>query len=201
MIFLFDFFGVVIKWKSDEIVSVWAKMAKVSSEEFRRETSADFEACDHGSISMEDLWIRIGAKYAIPPFAVGKAFRDRFHERAKLDDDVVEVVQELKKQSKVYLFSNQWPIHALICREKGWFDFFDKVFLSYELKACKPEKESFLAVLKNIKAQPNECILIDDKEKNVAGAVALGMKGIVFKSASQLRSDLEKLYNISISKV
>lgn len=200
MIAIFDFFGVLVDWGSEYVLPQWAEAAGVSVDVYKRETRADFEACERGAISMGELWERNGRKYGISPEIVERILREQFVKRAKLNQAVVDIIGNIKKHGKVYLLSNQWPVHALICREKGWFDLFDGVFLSFELGARKPEKEAFLAVLKKIKAQPSECILIDDKGQNVDGAVAVGMRGILFKDSGQLQRELEKVYKVSLAK-
>ncbi len=75
------------------------------------------------------------------------------------------------------------------------------MFLSHEFGACKPEKEAYRIVLKKISAKPSDCVFIDDKEENVAGARAVGMNGVLFNNSSQLSRDLEKIYNESARKV
>ena len=41
-------------------------------------------------------------------------------------------------------------------------------------------------------ADPKTSLFVDDREQNIAPAHALGMVAILFKSAEQLRSDLEQ---------
>ena len=196
MIFIFDLFGVTLRWNSNEVLPYWARLAGVSVEQYKRETRADFEACECGKISMAELWERNGKKFGVKPSELKAIFLKRFVKRAKLNEAVVKIIKDAGKHGKVFLMSNQWPAHAEVCRKKGWFDVFDRVFLSFELGARKPDKAAYHAVLKRIRAKPGDCVLIDDKERNVKGAVSIGMHAILFKSARQLRRDLEKLFNL-----
>lgn len=56
----------------------------------------------------------------------------------------------------------------------------DKRFLSYELGLIKPDPEIYKVVLQKLHAQPQETMFIDDSQKNILAAKALGINGIVF---------------------
>jgi FMN phosphatase YigB (HAD superfamily) len=47
-------------------------------------------------------------------------------------------------------------------------------------------------------ANPATSLFIDDRRQNLAPASALGMNIIQFKSAAQLRSDLERFLDLEI---
>ncbi len=57
----------------------------------------------------------------------------------------------------------------------------------------KPEKEAYEFVVKAINADPDECVFIDDLEKNVKGAESLGIKGILYINPAGLERDLVKI--------
>ncbi len=56
----------------------------------------------------------------------------------------------------------------------------------------KPNEDFFKSVLKIIKADPKECIFIDDLEQNCKGAQAVKINSILFKNPIQLKKELEK---------
>jgi FMN phosphatase YigB (HAD superfamily) len=47
-------------------------------------------------------------------------------------------------------------------------------------------------------AKPASSLFIDDREQNLTPAIAMGMNVIHFTSATQLRSDLERLLDLEI---
>jgi HAD superfamily hydrolase (TIGR01509 family) len=61
-----------------------------------------------------------------------------------------------------------------------------------EVHLSKPGKDIFLLALKNCGLKAEECIFIDDKEKNVAAAKALGFNAVLFRDNKQLFADLKK---------
>lgn len=52
--------------------------------------------------------------------------------------------------------------------------FFDQLFLSYEMKVCKPDKEIYLKALAAGRMKASECLFVDDSRKNTDAAAALG---------------------------
>jgi putative hydrolase of the HAD superfamily len=72
----------------------------------------------------------------------------------------------------------------------GLRDVFDVAMSSCYVGLRKPEAAIYKRAL-DILGRPAERVLfIDDRPENIAGAVGVGMKGIVFKGAEGLRSEL-----------
>jgi putative hydrolase of the HAD superfamily len=70
---------------------------------------------------------------------------------------------------------------------------FDAAFSSCYLGLRKPQPAIYRRAL-DILGKPAERILfIDDRQENVAGAAAAGIKAIRFEGADKLRRDLETL--------
>lgn len=71
-------------------------------------------------------------------------------------------------------------------------------FTSYKLRLLKPDPKIYQTVLKELNAQPQEVIFIDDKEKNVAAACSLGIHGIQFKREtiiSEIKSSIIQIHS------
>ncbi len=81
-------------------------------------------------------------------------------------------------------------VHANIEREFDWLSRFDLLVWSYQLGIAKPDPAIYRHVLKELGTKPDETIFIDDKKVNVVAALALGMNGLLFTTAAQLRADL-----------
>ena len=73
---------------------------------------------------------------------------------------------------------------------------FPTCVLSYEVQSMKPDAAIYQQAIRSaqdqIPCEPNEIFFVDDREENVAGAVAAGLDAVQFESARQLRSDLEQ---------
>ena len=71
--------------------------------------------------------------------------------------------------------------------------FFAAFFSSCYLGLRKPDEKIYRRALYMAHRQPAESIFIDDRELNVECAKQLGMHGIHFQNAKQLRNDLTGL--------
>jgi HAD superfamily hydrolase (TIGR01509 family) len=76
----------------------------------------------------------------------------------------------------------------------GFRKYFKENFISGDLGLEKPNPKIYYAALKRLNAKPEECIFIDDKEKNCEAAIKLGIKSIVFKGTTQLKKELASFY-------
>lgn len=111
-----------------------------------------------------------------------------------LSPEMEEVIERFHEAGYIVsLLSNTYDIHAKSNELKGFFDLFDHVFLSNEMKGRKPEIEQYKYVLKKLDAKPKECIFIDDKLMNLVPARKLGITVIQFKSFSQFKEYLDEL--------
>jgi len=195
MIYVFDMFGVVLDWGSEYVMSDWAKSANVSEQEFKERSTREFSLAETGKVAMDAFWSDLGGKFDCSPRNLEKLLERRFSEKAKLNTGVVRIIDDLKNAGyQVVLFSNQLPVHGEWCREKGWFDYFDRVFLSYQIGDRKPSAEAYKFVQDALKVEPSELFLVDDKAANVSAAVRAGWKGLVFTSGVQLAKDLQSMY-------
>lgn len=96
----------------------------------------------------------------------------------------VELVQKLRNEFVIYLFSNTNAIHVMkyqsnFRNEHGFevSSLFEKDFHSNEIGFRKPTPESFQEIIRLSGIHPEESLFIDDSLQNVEGAIACGLKG------------------------
>ena len=70
---------------------------------------------------------------------------------------------------------------------------FQNVFKSHEEGLRKPDKNAFVNALKKIKAEPKECVFVDDYESNVKAASELGITAVQFTTTEKLKEVFERL--------
>jgi putative hydrolase of the HAD superfamily len=113
-----------------------------------------------------------------------------------LPDGAFGILQELAASGKCMLGTlnnearepNEYRLGRFEIRK-----YVDVVLSSCYVGLRKPEPAMYRRAL-DILGRPGErVLLIDDREENVAGAEAAGMKGLKFDGAAKLRSDLESL--------
>ena len=95
----------------------------------------------------------------------------------------LRLLRELKQHFKVMLLSNTNSIMfdtkiADCFAQEGLSvsHYFDDIFLSYRLKACKPHAEIFEKVIAQAQIIPEETLFFDDSQQNLDTAAALGFK-------------------------
>jgi putative hydrolase of the HAD superfamily len=90
---------------------------------------------------------------------------------------------ELRKKYKVFLLSNTNEMHWRKCAEDffpygpyGTEDYFDRVFLSYEMHLIKPDEKIFRETLSQAGLKAEETLFIDDRKENCEGAAKVGIQ-------------------------
>ena len=81
-------------------------------------------------------------------------------------------------------------VSGYLRRNAGWVGLFDQLCFSGEMGVMKPHPPIFHACLEAVKTSAPEALFIDDREVHVAGARAVGINGVMFRSTEQLQSDL-----------
>jgi len=81
----------------------------------------------------------------------------------------------------------------------GISEIFEAFLTSCWLGARKPIRRVYHRALGIAHAEPASSLFIDDRQQNLIPASSLGMNVILFRSAEQLRSDLERLLDLELS--
>ncbi len=106
--------------------------------------------------------------------------------------DVSSLLPEIKKNYSLVLLSNTNSIH----QKYGWgkyefLKYFDKLILSHEVNAVKPEQKIYKAVESFTGKPSSEHIFIDDVFEYVEGAKKNGWDSVQFVSYEKLVHDLK----------
>ena len=146
-----------------------------------------------GNVS-EDAYIKAVLK-EYPELGTQEYLKAHIRENFREVEGTREIVIKLRKLGyKTAILS----IHG-----KEWIDYLEKKFnfhylfdalsYSYEDKVSKPHPSAFLKVLQKLDAKPEECIFIDDHEKNIEAAKILGIESILFTTAEDLHNNLKQI--------
>jgi HAD superfamily hydrolase (TIGR01509 family) len=107
------------------------------------------------------------------------------------DQEVSQVILFLKRRWRLGLLSNTNPLHFnYILSKFPIMKAFDKWILSHEVGFKKPAIEIFQEAIGWASVEPQNILFIDDLKKHVEVAVSLGIQGIHFISAHQLKEEL-----------
>jgi len=110
--------------------------------------------------------------------------------------EVSRIVLSQKGRWRLGLLSNTDALHfTYILSKFPIMRAFDKWILSYEVGFKKPAIEIFQTAIEWASVEPRKILFIDDMKKHVEVAISLGVQGIHFISAQQLKKELSlKLY-------
>jgi 2-haloacid dehalogenase len=122
-----------------------------------------------------------------------EAFGQRFDEMiAGPVAGVVEVLAELKERGvPLYALSN-WSAETFPPQRSrfAFLAWFDGIVISGMEGVMKPDPRIFRILCERYRLAPESAVFIDDVAANAQAASALGIQGIHFRSADQLRREL-----------
>jgi len=91
----------------------------------------------------------------------------------------------------VALLSNAPAALAAAVDRMSWTDLVPHRFFSCRLRASKPDPAIYRAVLDRLDARPEQVTFVDDRPANVAGAEAVGIRGLLFTDPTVLAAELD----------
>jgi HAD superfamily hydrolase (TIGR01509 family) len=138
-----------------------------------------------------------------------ESLKDFFHLQISFDEfvtlwndiftengEVSEIVRSLKGKVRLGLVSNTNALHFdYIASRFPVVHFFERWILSHEVGFKKPAAEIYQKAMEWASVEPKNILFIDDSINNVEAAVALGIQGLHFLSARQLREELSMRLN------
>jgi putative hydrolase of the HAD superfamily len=106
--------------------------------------------------------------------------RDVLAGQARLHPDVRPFLAELRRRRvATALVSNCFANTTDLLQRLGLTDLTDRVFLSCEVGAAKPDPAIFRAALAGLGVRPEQAIFIDDRPANCAAAAGLGITAVL----------------------
>ncbi len=195
---LFDFGGVMKD--AHPLAMDISKMVGLTEEEFEslKEARSKISVLgEKGLISDQEYWQELSKIIGkpVPDNAVEMA-TNFYRETFVFHQEMFDLVGKLKGQGiKTGVLSNIYKFEADVIREKGGYDGFEPVILSYEVGLAKPELDIYRLAVEKTGAKPEECIFVDDKEKNLEPAKELGIRTVLFKNPEQAIKEIFSIIN------
>jgi 2-haloacid dehalogenase len=81
---------------------------------------------------------------------------------------------------------------ASVRTKYSFFQLFETIVLSGDVKVVKPDPRIFRALLERIARPASECLFVDDSEENITVARTLSFETIRFESSGQLLKELQQ---------
>ena len=124
-----------------------------------------------------------------------RGIRDNIHDMLGRYDYAVPWLEDLKSRGyKVYYLSNFSRLaHEKCLHALDFLPLMDGGILSYQEKLIKPEPAIYQLLLNRYGLKAQECVFLDDTQRNIEEAVRQGIEGILFRNQVQAIGELRKL--------
>ena len=193
-VIVFDLGNVILPFDYKGAVNKLEKIEKGLGLKFYDFVKANYDLHrnnEKGAIASEDF-IRI-MRSALDNKVSEEEFCNIYSKIFVVNEPVVALLEALGKKYKMVILSNTNKIH----RNYGWgqlpfLKHFEKLILSYEVHAVKPEPEIFKAAEAYTQMPPEQHLFIDDILEYAEAAKKLGWDAIQYVNYDQLVDELKK---------
>ncbi len=110
-------------------------------------------------------------------------------------DYAIPWIEELKQKGYQTLYLSNFSERAAdeCAKSLDFLPHMDGGILSYREKVIKPMPEIYQLLIDRYHLIPEECVFLDDTQKNLTGAEVFGFHTILFRNQEQAREELRKL--------
>ncbi len=193
--FLFDYGGVMSdNGRGIELVARLAESLQVSEERAFELMGLGWDDFSSGVIEEAELWRRLEAAHGQPILPEHRLVWNKW-EHMRPIPEMVALVAELKSRGfTVGLLSNTVPPTMSEIKRGGGYEGFDFAILSCEVGYAKPQPGIYELALRSLPGlQADEVVFLDDQQRFLDPAAALGMRTMLVKSPAQIIADVHAL--------
>jgi putative hydrolase of the HAD superfamily len=150
-----------------------------------------------GKCSVEEVWVWVADQLGVEQYERGELEKD-FWRGDRVDRDLETFIRSLRPQFKTGLISNAWPdLRQELENDWNIADAFDDLLISAEVGIAKPDPHIYQIALTRLDVAASEAIFVDDFEKNIDGARAVGMHAVHFQDPEQVILEVRNLLELS----
>ena len=186
----------------------WDREQRQSAVDHFRLDAADFQwrhedvvaEWEEGKITLDE-YLDIAVFHTNRDFSRQEFIQFMFAESVPYPDSIA-VARKLAETSRfrmMTLNNESADLNSHRIQTFGLTSIFDAFVSSCYLGVRKPFRRFYSSALGIAQCEPAKALFIDDRQQNLTPARAMGMNVIQFKSASQLRADLEHFLELQLS--
>ena len=195
---VFDFGGVLTTIDTDRALFRFKSLGLSNPQEYINSycQKGPFFALENGDITGEEFCMELsGLCGRVVGYEEAKSAWCGFITEVHVE--WLEFIQQLRPQYRLSVLSNTNPFIQSWARSsqftpcsKSLDDYFDTLFLSYLMKCSKPGEEIYRKMLADGGMVAAETLFIDDSDRNLEAAAALGIRTMKVKNGEDWRSEL-----------
>jgi putative hydrolase of the HAD superfamily len=186
-VYIFDMGGVVA-YNTDVFPEVFAYLG-ITGEQFLTFAGQDLQKMMTGKVTADEFWRSFSVSYGK---TVDEELFSKFFNPA-LDQGVIEIIKQLKKDSRVVCGTNVFDSHYDYLMHRGNYNIFNAVYASNKIGLSKPHLDFYRYILNKEGITPEDAIFVDDVAENVAAAKKLGITSILFADSQSLHQQIKRL--------
>lgn len=193
---IFDIGGVLFTW---DLVQQGAGIdARVFKQMLGTHT---WQKLETGKISDDDAYLSLSSQFCVKPTDVQAAVL-RAADSLVCRNEMFDIISSLKPGRKIYAMSNMPSSQWKTVKAKGgtYWDLFDGIFISGEIRARKPDLSFYQHVLRETGAVPERTLFVDDTADNIITARTLGIKCVLYTSFTNVQQALLNFCGDPISR-
>ncbi|MBP3426539.1 MAG: HAD family phosphatase [Rikenellaceae bacterium] len=200
---LFDLGGVLVDLWLDKCLKAFHELgfAGIDDELLNPyHTDGMFGDSELGLVSEAELrdYVR---RQAGNPDITDKQIDDAYYEFiGEIPEYKLQMLAELKQKYNIYMLSNTSSfVYPRIARQEFTKlgatveDYFDGIYLSYEMHLAKPDPKVFEHILKDAGIKAEETLFFDDSQVNLDAAAALGFQTYLVDVQEDFRHVFEEM--------
>jgi epoxide hydrolase-like predicted phosphatase len=148
-----------------------------------------------GTLTLDQVHEAFGRELGISPHEVERFMADFWDDYLGTPNtELIDYFRGLRSRIRTGILSNSF----VGAREKeraryGFEDMTDVLVYSHESGTAKADPAIYRLVCERLDVQPRNAVFVDDHERAVDGARAIGMTGLLFQDNAQVIADLEAL--------
>lgn len=149
---------------------------------------------ERGRISSDEVLRRLKDRFnpqtTCKDADLARAFGDIF----RPNPTVIELIRDLPSEVRLILASNTNELHYRFFRPMfaDVLDCFAELVVSFRVGCRKPEPEFYRACVTACQSSPQEILFVDDRDENIRGAEAVGLRAIRYEPTLDLRAILSQ---------
>ncbi len=180
---IFDFGGVLIQWDPHNVYRRYFDRPTQIDQFFAEINFASWNAEQDRGRPFTDGIAMLTSQFPQHAHLI-RAYYDHFEDSIIGPiTGTVEILRRLKQAGYPLYGLSNWSAETYprVKHQYDFFNLFDRIILSGEVKLIKPEPAIFNLTLQTINRYARECLLIDDFEMNINAAKKIGFVTIHFK--------------------
>lgn len=176
---------------SKEMRLRFSEIYDISYEDMLSAKDASWYNHQNGKLNEDEFWQAFFRKTGAKNHDSTKA-KEIYRSSQNEIEDMPNLLRKLKMKYMIGALTNiakDWLTYKL--KKYEMESVFDVIIASSDVKAAKPEDKIYEVALKKIQCRPDECIFIDDREKNLETARKFGFICIQFMNQADIEAKLQ----------